>query len=258
LVPVREQSSSPEAREEGEYGLKEDWTLIERTLSEVIPSYEKVNRFISLGTDLKIRREGISVLLGSVFSLKSRTENARVLDLGSGTGKMSQILLQESSGSKVSIVQLDALLAMMKVSKLNAPSSEQLLAIYEHAPFRPEAFDAAMAGFAIRDARNLSQSLKEIYYSIKPRGYFLIVDLSKPDSRTKCALIAIYWKVFSPLLATLASPRLGRKFASLFTTYRRLPTRSVFAKLVLASGFEVAYENYHMVGGSAVILLKRR
>jgi demethylmenaquinone methyltransferase / 2-methoxy-6-polyprenyl-1,4-benzoquinol methylase len=239
-----------------DFGLKDEWTRIEQILKEVIPVYERVNRFISLGTDLKIRKEGISLLLKSLFQY-AENENVTILDVGSGPGKMSEILTSELHSSNLTLVQLDALIEMMKVASQKVPLSDQFLGVYEYLPFARGSFSAAMAGFAIRDARNLSLALSQICTSIRAGGFFLIVDLSKPDSKMKSALIGGYWRVVSPLLATFASPKLGRKFASLHSTYKKLPTRSQFVLLAKNAGFEIAGERYHMMGGSSVILLRK-
>lgn len=237
------------------YGLKNDWKQVERTLAEVIPVYEKVNRFISLGTDIKIRTEGIRILLEALS--KCKLEEMVLLDLGSGPGKMSELLMKVVNPRQIFLVEVDALEPMMRVSKSKVPSSEQVLGIYEQIPLRKNSLDGGMAGFAIRDSQKLTLALSQIAESLKDGGYFLIVDLSKPDSRIKRSVLAIYWRVISPFLATLASARLGRKFAALYTTFRRLPTRSEFSRLVREAGFDAVFEKYEMLGGSETILLRK-
>jgi demethylmenaquinone methyltransferase / 2-methoxy-6-polyprenyl-1,4-benzoquinol methylase len=237
------------------FGLQEDWSRIEEILTKVIPVYEKVNRYISLGTDLSVRREGISLLLDSLSS-QIKGEHLSVLDLGSGPGEMSELFLSDSASRGMVLVQYDALLEMMRVSKRRNPSTDQILGVYENIPIRNGVFDGAMAGFAIRDARDLVHALSQIAGSLKQGGYFLIVDLSKPDSKIKKFLVGVYLRTLSPFLATIASPKLGRKFGALYTTYLRLPARSEFLGLLYGAGFEVVFEKYRMLGGSAVILLK--
>lgn len=237
------------------FGLKQDWWGIEQTLIDVIPVYEKVNRYISLGTDLKLRREGISLLLESLASHEPGSFS--VLDLGSGPGKMSEIFLADSRSIGTLLVQYDALMPMMMASRHNTPMVEGILGVYENIPLRNEVVDGAMAGFAIRDAINLSLAMAQISNSLKPGGYFVIVDLSKPDSKLREFLIGVYWRTISPLLALIASPKLGRRFAALYTTYRRLPSTTEFRKLVRKSGFDILSERYRMLGGSAVILLRK-
>ena len=245
----KEESSSTPATEEQSFGLKEDWRSIEETLRKLIPVYDKTNRYISLGTDLKLRRDGLK-------SLRKALGEApfSIIDLGCGPGKMTQML--QLNGSSNSVLA-DALMPMMRVAKNRNAESEGIVSVYEYLPFREGSFDAAMAGFAVRDARNLSMALLEIHSILKKNGFFLIVDLCKPDSAVKQGLIGIYWKLIAPLIALFASGRLGLKFTALFTTYRRLPKNSELLKLVAAYGFEIEKTEYRMLDGACILLLKK-
>jgi demethylmenaquinone methyltransferase / 2-methoxy-6-polyprenyl-1,4-benzoquinol methylase len=243
-------------QQEREFGLGNDWSKVELVLAEVIPVYEKVNRYISLGTDIEIRREGIRHLLHSIFG-ENRSGVARLIDLGSGPGMMSRLASAEPESSRIEIVQVDALLPMMRFARNANHDCSQVLGTYEHLPLMDGSSSAVMAGFAIRDARDLALALKQIARILEPGGRFLIVDLSKPDSRTKRVLIGVYWRVFSPLLATIASPKLGRRFAALYTTFQKLPAKSEFRALARKCGFDFEFERYHMMGASAVILLRK-
>lgn len=114
-----------------------------------------------------------------------------------------------------------------------------------------------MAGFAIRDARDLSLALREIHSALKIGGFFLIVDLCKPDTAIKRGLIAVYWRLIAPLIALFASGWLGLKFAALFTTYRKLPKNAELESLLTDSGFEIREREYRMLGGACILLLKK-
>ncbi|MGI0091974.1 MAG: class I SAM-dependent methyltransferase, partial [Nitrososphaerales archaeon] len=142
-----------ETRED--YGLKEDWRSVQRILEEIIPVYDRTNRYISLGTDVKLRKRGIELLQcsfggGQPFS---------VLDLGCGTGKMTMELIEAQTKEKKDVLLCDPLVRMMRVAK-SRTGREGLLAVFESLPVRRDSFDAAMAGFSIRDARKLADALK--------------------------------------------------------------------------------------------------
>ncbi len=234
-----------------DYGLKEDWNFVEKALEDIIPVYDKTNRYISLGTDLKLRRRGIQVLL-SEFD----TEDFSILDLGCGTGTMTR-LFQESAPANDSITLVDPLMRMINVAHTRV-REDGLLGVYESLPFRRDIIDAAMAGFAIRDARNLAAALKQINMLLKVNGKFLIVDLSKPDSALRGGLVSIYWKIFAPLIALLSSGKLGLKFGALSKTYKRLPKISEFLRLAEDEGFEVTKSEFSMLGGACILLLTKR
>ena len=229
---------------ENSYGLKEEWKSVEETLLNVIPVYDKVNRYISLGADLKLRKEGLQLLE------KAAGADSTIVDLGSGPGKMSELLGKTS-------IMVDALLPMMRVALQKNKSSEGLIAVYENLPFKDASVGAAMAGFAIRDARNLNAALHEVSRILIRSGYFLIVDLSKPDSDLKRGLVGIYWRAFAPMIAFFAAGRLGLQFAALSKTFKKLPTNSKFLELAKGAGLDLASSKYHVLSGASVILLKK-
>jgi demethylmenaquinone methyltransferase/2-methoxy-6-polyprenyl-1,4-benzoquinol methylase len=231
-------------------GLGEEWKSVEEALRRVVPVYDKTNRFISLGSDLKIRKWGLELLKDSI-GRKVSDGGVHLLDLGCGTGKMSSMLASPT-------VMVDALQPMMGIALERNPSSDGILAVFERLPLRKETFQAAMAGFAIRDAQNLSQALREIHETLADDGHFLIVDLSKPDSRLKRDLIATYWRLFAPLIAFFAAGRLGFRFAALSKTYQKLPQNSRFLKLAQSVGFELEASKFFMLGGAATILLRKK
>jgi demethylmenaquinone methyltransferase / 2-methoxy-6-polyprenyl-1,4-benzoquinol methylase len=233
------------------YGLKEDWNSVQKTLEQIIPIYDRTNRFISLGTDLKLRKTGIEILLNEL-----KTEDFSLLDLGCGTGTMT-LLFQAAAKSNDRVTLVDPLVGMMRIAHQKV-GQDGALGVYEFLPFRKDAVDAVMAGFSIRDARDLSAALRQINILLKENGKFLIVDLSKPDSPLKSGLISVYWRVLAPAIAFLSSGKLGLKFGALAKTYKRLPKISEFFRLSEAEGFEVTKSEFSMLGGACVILLTKR
>jgi demethylmenaquinone methyltransferase / 2-methoxy-6-polyprenyl-1,4-benzoquinol methylase len=233
------------------YGLKDDWASVQRTLEEVIPVYDRTNRYISLGSDLKLRTRGIELLVSSF-----NNSSFSLLDLGCGTGTMTRIYGEKKAAPEL-VTLVDPILQMMRVARVRT-GCDGLLAVYEALPFRDGSLDSSMAGFSLRDARDLSVALREIYRLLKPGGKFLIVDLSKPDSVVKNRLIAVYWRGIAPLIAFLSSGKLGLKFGALSKTYRRLPKISEFLKVTKEAGFEVSRTEFSMLGGASVILLNKK
>ncbi len=166
-------------------------------------------------------------------------------------------LFRASAKSNDKITLVDPLIGMMRIAHQRV-AQDGVLGVYEFLPFRKEAMDAAMAGFSIRDARDLSASLRQINGLLKENGKFLIVDLSKPDSSWKSGLISTYWRTLAPAIAFLSSGKLGLKFGALSKTYKRLPKTSEFFRLAEDAGFEVTKSEFSMLGGACIILLTKR
>jgi demethylmenaquinone methyltransferase/2-methoxy-6-polyprenyl-1,4-benzoquinol methylase len=204
-----------------------------------------------LGTDLKVRKRGLELLEKSLGK-----QTFQILDLGCGTGKMTAQLLSLTPAESESAVLLDPIRQMMSVARKKT-RLDGVVSVFENLPFKPESFDAAMAGFAIRDAKNLSRALEEINKLLNPSGMFLIVDLAKPDSRLKISMIAFYWRVIAPAIAFLAAGRLGLKFGDLAKTFHRLPKNSELLALARKSGFGISNAEYPMIGGACILLLRK-
>ena len=227
-------------------GLGEDWDYVEQALREVIPVYDRTNRFISLGSDLKIRKSGLELLK----QFLGNDPEILVLDLGCGTGRMTNLFGRPA-------VMLDALGPMIRVAKKRNPNAEGIIGVFENLPLRSRTIQGVMTGFAIRDARRLNEALREINQALVRGGLLLIADLSKPESNFKSGLIALYWKIFAPLIALAVSGRKGLKFAALSNTYQKLPKKSVFLELTKKTGFRLIASRYFMLGGASVLLLKK-
>src|SRR5579875_2849503 len=113
-------------------GLGEDWKSVEEALRRVVPVYDKTNRFISLGSDLKIRKWGLELLKHSIERNLS-DDGVHLLDLGCGTGKMSSMLASPT-------VMVDALQPMMRIALGRNPNSDGILAVFERLPLRKGTF----------------------------------------------------------------------------------------------------------------------
>lgn len=237
------------AGEDSRYGLRDDWTSVQKALEEIVAVYDKTNRYISLGTDLKLRKKGVDLLIKYTGK-----DNFSVLDLGCGTGKMSMQLISQAPNEKNSIVLLDPISRMARSAK-SRTSVDGVISVFENLAFKEESFEAAMAGFSIRDARNLSRAFAEINRVLKTEGKFLIVDLSKPSSKVKSALIYTYWRAIAPVIAFVAVGKLGLNFGILAKTFQELPRNPRFLQLARNNGFEVLASHYSMMGGVCVLLL---
>ena len=85
-------------------GLGSYWAEVIDVLREIIPVYDKVNSYISLGKDVEHRNRGIKnrVLPGN-----------KILDAGSGFGNMSKTATKICNGD-LNITLYDPLVPMLK------------------------------------------------------------------------------------------------------------------------------------------------
>ena len=187
-------------------GLGSYWGEVLDVLEEIIPVYDKVNSYISLGKDSEHRNRAI----------RGRIKNGdKILDAGSGFGNMSKTALNLVNGN-ANIILYDPLLAMIKnTDNLFEEKPEATCGVFEHVPFNDEQFDVVLSGYSLRDAISLKTAISEIQRVLKKGGKWVIVDLGKPDhpiarfgfilSKTNFTISCVFsrWKAWVKICNTI-------------------------------------------------------
>lgn len=224
-------------------GLGSYWGEVMEVLREIIPVYDKVNSYISLGKDTKHRRRGIKgrVLAGN-----------KILDAGSGFGNMSKTASVLCSGN-ISITLYDPLTPMLKNTGTYFDKTPDMASgVFEHIPFQDGRFDAVLCGYSLRDAISLRIAISEIHRVLKKDGRFVIVDLGKPDGAVVRCGVSFYLRCILPILALFAGGRLGLKFGTLYGTYKRWPQNKKLEELLLEKFSKVEFEK-DLMGGAIMV-----
>ncbi len=219
------------------------WDEVIEVLREIIPVYDRVNSYISLGRDGRHRSRAVSgrVLPGN-----------RVLDAGSGFGNMSKAALGLCGGD-LSVTLYDPLVPMLKnTGTFFEKAPDMASGVFEHIPFREGEFDAVLCGYSLRDAINLRVAISELHRVLKRGGRLVIVDLGKPDEPLVRAGVAVYLRVFLPVIALVAGGRLGLKFGTLYGTFRRWPQNRRLEGMLSERFSRVEFEK-DLMGGAIMV-----
>jgi len=221
------------------------WGEVIEVLRSVIPVYDKVNRAISLGKDMKFRLNGIH---GRVHS------GNLLLDAGSGYGNMSRLALYETK-CRAKIIMYDPISEMLAAAKQlfqPLPSAFTMSSgVFEYMPFRSNIFDAVLCGYSLRDAIQLRPAISEIHRVLKLGGRLIIVDLGKPDNPMLEACVSFYLRYILNILAFAVAGKVGLKFRALYGTYRRWPKNSELKNLLKEYFSKVEFDTRLL--GAAVI-----
>ena len=228
-------------------GLGSYWGEVLDVLREIIPVYDKVNSWISLGKDKEHRIRGI----------KGRVKSGDlILDAGSGFGNMSKTAIDVTDG-KIHITLYDPLVPMLqKTIKFFDEKPNLVSGVFEHIPFKDEEFDAVLCGYSLRDAINLRIAISEIHRVLKKDGKVVIVDLGKPDKTIIRLGVSFYLRAILPIIALIAGGRLGLKFAKLYGTYKRWPQNKKLEALLLEKFSRVEFEK-DLMGGAIIVAAYR-
>jgi len=205
-------------------GLGKDWWRVVKTLDRLSCFYDELNSVISLGRDKELRRI-TARNLGNVSGV--------VLDAGAGNGAMTRALLAENPNVKL-VIMLDFLPEMLKKANVEDSVCERLVGVFEAIPLRDGSVDGVVMAFSLRDAYDMSAALQNIKRVMKNCGRLSILELSKPDNAFKRLLVALYWRLISPMLAFMRLGRKGLLAYEIYITYKKMPENRAFIKLMRA------------------------
>jgi demethylmenaquinone methyltransferase/2-methoxy-6-polyprenyl-1,4-benzoquinol methylase len=213
---------------------------VQNMFTRIAKRYDLMNRLMTGGQDIRWRRQ--------VIQLAHLKPNARLLDLGTGTGDLAREALEQFPQAKV--IAADFTLEMMRIGQKRGPlsfSSADALRL----PFGDSAFDAVVSGFLMRNVIDLQKALEEQYRVLKKGGHMVILDTTRPKKNLLSPFIWLHMHVFIPLL--------GRLLTGSSDAYRYLPettegfvTAENLASRMAAAGFRKLNYQRFMFGTIAI------
>lgn len=159
--------------------------------------YNRGNRIISLGQDLRWKRLAVSLL--------QPAPGGRYLDCGAGTGDLTRLVLSATQG-KASVVALDASSSMLKQGNLFG--MERVEAIQGDAlvtNLATGSFDGVVSGFLLRNLPDLPGFFREMSRLLKPGGNLVVLEVAYPAGRLRRRIFSAYFHGVAPVLGALAT-----------------------------------------------------
>ncbi len=179
----------------------------------------------------------------------------RLLDLGAGTGDLAQEALRQHPGCRV--LAADFTLAMMKAGRARpAAARDWTAADALQLPLPDAAFDAVVSGFLLRNVANLQQALKEQFRILKPGGWLVALDTTRPGRNPFSPFIHFHMHTVIPLLGWLLT---GQRDAYTYlpdSSERFLRAEELAARLA-AAGFRDLGFRRRMFGTIAIHWARR-
>jgi demethylmenaquinone methyltransferase/2-methoxy-6-polyprenyl-1,4-benzoquinol methylase len=200
---------------------------VKHLFTRVADRYSLANRWMTLGQDVKWRRE--------VIARAALPPNGRLLDIGTGTGDLALEAVRQDETRLV--VGGDFLPEMMRVGQ-SRPNAYLVHWVTNEAlklPFGSSCFDAVVSGYLLRNVIDLDGCLKEQLRVLKTGGRLVCLDTTPPP--------ADFWHWPVRLYLQLIIPRVGGWVTGDKEAYRYLPEST--ARFLKAT--ELA-EHLHKVG----------
>jgi demethylmenaquinone methyltransferase / 2-methoxy-6-polyprenyl-1,4-benzoquinol methylase len=190
----------------------------------IAPTYDALNRVLSLGIDQRWRRRAVAAL-GDV-------RGRRVLDICAGTLDLS--VIADQAGAQVVASDFAAAMLARGRHKLAAPL---VRADAMRLPFADGAFAGALCGFGLRNLDQPAVGIREARRVLAPGGRLVILDFFRPRRAVTRAVQALYNRRILPFIGGVVSgaPDAYRYLAA---SIDRFATREEVETLARASGFD--------------------
>ena len=167
-------------------------TYVQNMFTRIAKRYDLMNRLMTGFQDVRWRRQ--------VIQLARLTNNASLLDLGTGTGDLARESVLQFPQAKVTAA--DFTLKMMRVGQKTSPlnfSSADALRL----PFKDSTFDAVISGFLMRNVIDLQKGIEEQFRVLKEGGRIVILDTTRPKKNILSPFIWIHMHFIIPALGGL-------------------------------------------------------
>jgi demethylmenaquinone methyltransferase/2-methoxy-6-polyprenyl-1,4-benzoquinol methylase len=156
---------------------------LRRMFGRVARRYDLLNRLMTFGLDRRWRREAIR---------RARLPpSAWVLDDGAGTGELALEALAQGDCAKVVAVDITPEMLALGRKKTADPSVHWIRADALHLPFASQAFDGVVAGFLLRNVRDLDRALCEAQRVLRDDGTFTCLETTPPPPVARGLMAAV-------------------------------------------------------------------
>ncbi len=229
----------------------DDPRTIRKMFDAIAPTYDLLNRMMSLGLDMKWRREAVSFL--------AEKRGGRFLDIAAGSGDVSLELLALNPSR---IVATDFAPEMLRVFRKKLEERREHAAIHLvlcdalRLPFRDSSFDGTIVSFGIRNFADREEGLREMLRVLVPGGLSVVLELSKPRGALVSGAYNLYTGIGVPLLGRIIS-RHNNAYRYLPRSIRDFPDREDFLSSMERVGFEEP-RAHPLTFGAATIYVGRK
>jgi ubiquinone/menaquinone biosynthesis methyltransferase len=220
-------------------------TAVRDMFDRIAPSYDLLNRVMTLRVDQRWRRR----LVGEL-GLRG---GERLLDLCAGTMDVAALARRAAPGATV--VGADFSLPMLArgVAKTGLPASG---ADALRLPFRDRSFDAVTVTFGLRNLDDWRAGLAEIARVLRPGGRLGVLEFFRAESAGSRAVHGLYNRLMLPVLGRLLSPD-PQAYRYLVESMERFASLPELLEGARASGFATARGETLFPGVCGLVLAAR-
>ncbi len=167
-----------------------DATTVDYKDEDLVQVLNVYNRVLTADVDLldQVREQRVRHLL----KFANLPKNLRIMDLGTGTGRLALLLAEEGASEVVGVDISPAMLEVAEYLRLSSasPAASRVsfrLASAQRMPFRGESFDAIICRLVLDHSHKPEHIVQELARLLKPGGILILADLLGADDSVKRA-----------------------------------------------------------------------
>lgn len=199
---------------------------VQQMFDGIAPTYDALNRVLSLGIDQGWRRKAVAAL--------GEVRGKRVLDVCAGTLDLSALCAAAGAGVVASDFSHEMLVRGR--GKVSVPLARaDALAL----PFADGSFDGVICGFGLRNLDDPRAGLGEMRRVLKPGARAVVLDFFRPQRAVTRAVQALYNQKVLPLVGGVVSGDRSA-YRYLADSIERFASREHVERMCRAVGFAAA------------------
>lgn len=179
-------------------GGPEKRAYVREMFTAIAPTYDRLNRIISLRLDQRWRRFAVRRLGWE------RAPEGMYLDLCAGTLDFGATLAKQR-GFGGRIVGADFVQRMLRLGRGKSSRLSPVTADALSLPFPDRAFDGAMVGWGVRNLMDLDAGLREAARVLKPGARLVILEMTLPPNPRLRRLYLFYFRRVLPWIGRVIS-----------------------------------------------------
>ncbi len=217
---------------------------VREMFAAIAPTYDRLNRVISLSLDQRWRRRAVQSL-----GWDARPDGT-YLDLCAGTLDFAATL-SRAPGFRGRIIGADFVTEMLQLGRNKAPRIAPVTADAVTLPFPNAMFDGATVGWGLRNLADLDTGLREVARVLRPGARLVVLEMSDPPFAPYRALYHFYFRRVLPWIGRLVSKH-RNAYSWLPESARFFPGPAALAERLRQDGFtDVRYEL--LMGGACAM-----
>ncbi len=220
---------------------------VQEMFSDIAPTYDLLNRLLSLGVDRIWRRAAVRSLLDCLDG----REGGRLLDLAAGTADAALEMRRRLRGrERVRVAGADIALPMLQRGREKVCGRGARICLLQAdvlaLPFPDDAFDGALIAFGLRNLADRPAGLAEMARVLRPGGRLVVLEFGRPEGLFG-GMYRAYFRFVLPPVGRLVS-RHPTAYNYLPASVYDFPDPEALSAMMRGAGFG-AVRNEPMTGG---------